>query len=196
MNMIWNRLKYVLSPQFDVYDVIKGVVRNRVADIGFGTGFGTHLFNVNGKEVYGYEIDEIAIHFAKSVFPFKALHFEYGDIIKGIDGPGFDYVIMIDVLEHLKKERMALENVKKMMLPGATFICSTPNRLSRYRKGECHVREYGPKEFEGILKRVFISVSLRNYRLEPLVSQFENPMIAVCRNTDTVPQSVKEKENG
>ena len=75
MNMIWNRLKYVLSPQFDVYDVVKKTVRNRVADIGFGTGFGTHLFSVNAKEVYGYEIDEAAIQFAKTVFPFKALHF-------------------------------------------------------------------------------------------------------------------------
>jgi len=196
MNMIWNRLKYVLSPQFDVYDVVKKTVRNRVADIGFGTGFGTHLFSVNAKEVYGYEIDEAAIQFAKTVFPFKALHFDYGDILKGIDGPTFDYVVMIDVIEHLKKERTALENVKKMMIPGGTFICSTPNRLSRYRKGECHVREYAPKELEGILKRVFVSVSLRNYRLEPLVSQYENPMLAVCRNTDAVTQSTKEKANG
>lgn len=186
--MIWNRLKYVLSPQFDVYNIIKDIVRDRVADIGFGTGFGTHLFNVNAKEVYGYETDEDAIQFAKSVFPFRNIHFEYGDILKGIDGSGFDYVIMIDVIEHIEKERIALDNVKKMMLPGGTFICSTPNRLSRYRKGECHVREYAPKEFEGILKRHFVSVSLRNYRLEPLASQNENPIIAVCRNDETVTQ--------
>jgi 2-polyprenyl-3-methyl-5-hydroxy-6-metoxy-1,4-benzoquinol methylase len=196
MYLIWNRFKYVLSPQFDIYDTVKKVVRNKVADIGFGTGFGTHLLNVNSKEVYGYEVDENAIQFAKAVFPFRNLHYEYGDIIKGISGQEFNYVIMIDVLEHLKDERKALDNVKKMMAKDGTLILSTPNRLSRYRKGESHVREYAPKELEGILKRHFVSVSLRNYRLEPLASQYENPLLAVCRNDETVPQSAKEKSNG
>lgn len=196
MYLIWNRFKYVLSPQFDIYDVIKKVVRNKVADIGFGTGFGTHLLNVNAKEVYGFEIDENAIQFAKAVFPFKNLHYEYGDIVKGIAGQEFNYVVMIDVIEHIHDEKKALDNIKKMMAKDGTLILSTPNRLSRYRKGESHIREYAPKELEGILKRHFVSVSLRNYRLEPLAGQYENPLLAVCRNDETVPQSTKEKSNG
>lgn len=196
MYLIWNRFKYVLSPQFDIYNVIKRIVRNKVADIGFGIGFGTHLLNVNAKEVYGFEIDENAIQFAKAVFPFKNLHYEYGDIVKGITGQEFNYVVMIDVIEHIKDEKKALDNVKKMMAKDGTLILSTPNRLSRYRKGESHVREYAPKELEGILKRHFVSVSIRNFRLEPLASQYENPLIAVCRNDETVPQSAKEKSNG
>jgi len=196
MYLIWNRFKYVLSPQFDIYDVIKKVVRNKVADIGFGTGFGTHLLNVNAKEVYGYEIDENAIRFAKAVFPFRNLHFEYGDIVKGISGQEFNYVVMIDVIEHIKDEKNALENVKKIMAKDGTLILSTPNRLSRYRKGESHVREYAPKELEGILKRHFVSVRICNYRLEPLAGQYENPLIAVCRNDETVPHFAKEKSNG
>jgi 2-polyprenyl-3-methyl-5-hydroxy-6-metoxy-1,4-benzoquinol methylase len=196
MYLIWNRFKYVLSPQFDIYCIIKSVVRNKVADIGFGTGFGTHLLNVNAKEVYGYETDENAIQFAKAVFPFKNLHFEYGDIVKGITGQEFNYVTMIDVLEHIKDEKTALDNAKKMMAKDGTLILSTPNRLSRYRKGESHVREYAPKELEGILKRHFVSVRICNYRLEPLASQYENPLIAVCRNDETVPQSMKDKTSG
>jgi len=181
MYLLWNRFKYVLSPQFDIYREVSMVVRDRVADIGFGTGFGTHLFNVKAKEVYGYDVDEDAIQFAKTVFPFKNLYFEYGDITEGIGG-AFDYVVMIDVLEHLKQDMTALKNIKEMMTDGGTFIMSTPNRLSRYRKAENHHREYAPKELEGKLKRIFVSVSLRNYRLEPLASQYENPILAICRN--------------
>jgi len=182
MYLLWNRFKYVLSPQYDIYSEVSKVVRDKVADVGFGTGFGTHLFNVKAKEVYGYEIDEDAIQFAKSIFPFKKLYFEHGDIVKGISGPYFDYVIMIDVLEHIKQDMEALRNIKKMMKDGGTFIMSTPNRLSRYRKGANHVREYASKELEGKLRRIFVNVSLRNYKLEPLVSQYENPLLAVCRN--------------
>ena len=181
MYLMWNRLKYVLSPQFDIYSQISGVVNGRVADVGFGTGFGTHLLMTNAKEVHGFEVDKDAIQFAKKVFPFKKLYFDYGDITKEIPGQ-FDYVIMIDVIEHIKHDRKALENAKKMLAKNGTLILSTPNRLSRYRKAETHYREYAPKEFEGILKRVFVSVDLKNYHLEPLASDYENPILAICKN--------------
>lgn len=181
MYLIWNRLKYVLSPQYDIYSEVSKVVRDRVADIGFGTGFGTHLFNIKAKEVYAYEIDDNAIRFAQDVFPFKNIHFNYGDIVRGINHKSFDYVIMIDVIEHIKDDKKALMNVKKMLTKKGTFICSTPNRLSRYRKADTHYREYSPEEFEGSLRSVFSSVRLKNYRLEPLTSQADNPIIAICR---------------
>ena len=184
MYLIWNRFKYVLSPQFDIYTEVAKIVRDKVADIGFGTGFGTHLFSVKAKEVYGYDVDEDAVKFARTVFPFKNLYFEHGDITKGIKGVSFDYIIAIDVLEHINHDMVALQNIKKIMSSGGTFILSTPNRLSRYRKSENHCREYAPKELEGKLKRVFVNVSLRNYRLEPLASQYENPILAVCRNEE------------
>jgi 2-polyprenyl-3-methyl-5-hydroxy-6-metoxy-1,4-benzoquinol methylase len=184
MYLLWNRFKYVLSPQFDIYEQIAPIVRDKVADIGFGTGFGSHLLTINAKEVYAYDVDDDAITFARKVFPFKGLYFEHGDIAKGIDGPKFDYVTMVDVIEHIKKHTVALQHVKAMMNKGGTFICSTPNRLSRYRKSEDHVREYAPRELKGILKRVFVSVHLKNYKLEPLVSMYENPILAVCRNEE------------
>jgi len=183
MYLIWNRLKYVLSPQFDIYKVLAGLVRGKVADIGFGTGFGMHLFSTIADEVYGYEIDEGAIRFAQEVFPLKNLNFQYGDITKGIGivGGGFDYVTMVDVIEHIPDDLAAIENVKLMMAQGGTFICSTPNRLSRYRKSENHQREYSTKELENLLGRAFYSVSLRNHCLEPITSIYDNPIIAVCR---------------
>ena len=184
MYLLWNRFKYVLSPQFDIYSEVAKIVNGTVADIGFGTGFGTHLFNVKAKEVYGYDIDEDAIKFSRAIFPFKNLYFEYGDITKGITMTPFDYVTMIDVLEHIKQEMATLRNVKAMLKDGGTFIMSTPNRLSRYRKAENHQREYAPKELEGKLRRIFVNVSLRNYRLEPLASPYENPILAICRNEE------------
>jgi len=180
--MLWNRLKYVLSPQFDIYRKISEVVRGRVADIGFGVGFGTHLFLVNGREICGYDISEQAISFAQEVFPFSKLVFRYGNIEKDIDDTPYDFITMIDVIEHLKDQKHALHNVKKLMAVNGTFICSTPNRLSRYRKSANHVKEFAPKEFEALLKSVFVSVSLRDYKLTPIVSQYENPLVAFCRN--------------
>ena len=179
---LWNRLRYVLSPQFDLYEQVAKVVRGNVADIGFGTGFGTHLLSVNAREVTAYETDREAINFAEKVFPIPKIQFRYGDITAGIDDGPYDFVIMIDVIEHIKHDKKALLNVKKLLARNGVLVISTPNRLSRYRKADTHVREYAPKEFEGLLKTAFISVSLKTYKLEPIVNQYENPLIAVCGN--------------
>ena len=175
--ILWNRMKYLLSPQYDIYRAISKVVSGKVADIGFGTGFGMHLLAQNA-EVTGYEVDKGSIDFAQSVFPY--LTFKQGDIRKGIEGK-FDFVIIIDVIEHIKQDKKALENVRAMLNPDGKLILSTPNRLSRYRKSSNHIREYAPKELEGILKRIFFNkVELRDYQLKPLVNQYENPIIAIC----------------
>jgi len=179
---LWNRLRYVLSPQFDLYNSVTKVVRGNVADVGFGTGFGTHLFTVNAHTVTGYEIDECGIRFAEKVFPMPKLRFKYGDIQKGIDDTGYDFITMIDVIEHIKHDKQALLNAKKMMAKGGTLIVTTPNRLSRYRKSDNHIREYAPKELETLLKTAFVHVSMRTYTLEPLINGYENPLVAVCRN--------------
>lgn len=174
--LIWNRIKYLLSPQFDIYKEVSKIVSGSVVDIGFGTGFGTHLLAQNA-EVIGYEIDEAGIKFATDAFP--NVSFKYGNIQEGINGT-FDFVVMIDVLEHLRQNEKSLINVKKMLNNTGKLILSTPNRLSRYRKSDDHIREYAPNELEGILKRYFKNVEIKNYKLEPPVSQFDNPIIAIC----------------
>jgi len=180
MHVLWNRLKYVLSPQFDIYRTVAEVVRGKVADIGFGTGFGTHLLAQNADEVHGYDVDEDALQFAKTVFPFKELKFHHGDISKGIVGK-YDYVVMIDVIEHIKDDMTAIVNVRKMINKNGSFICSTPNRLSRYRKAETHVREYSPQELGSLLANVFPFVDIKNHRFEPIATDYEHPLLAVCR---------------
>jgi 2-polyprenyl-3-methyl-5-hydroxy-6-metoxy-1,4-benzoquinol methylase len=182
MMELWNRLRYVLSPQFDIYEQVAKVVRGNVADMGFGTGFGTHLLTANARGVTGYETDKDAVGFAEKVFPIPKLQFKHGDIAKGIDADGeYDFVVMIDVIEHIRNDKQAILNAKKMLAKRGTLIISTPNRLSRYRKADTHVREYAPKEFESVLKMAFPNVILKTFKLEPMVSGYENPMVALCR---------------
>ena len=181
MSVIWNRLQYVLSPQFDIYDTLKDVVSGRVADIGFGTGFGMHLLASRAHEVVGYEVDEEAIGFARRVFPFANMKFDYGDVSLGIHAKDFDYVVMVDVFEHLQNPTQAMGNVKGMLKNDGTAFISTPNRLSRYRQSANHYREYSPNEMMEVLSRKFSSVGLFNHALEPISSEYENPLIAVCR---------------
>lgn len=181
MYEIWNRFQYMLSPQFDIYENVAKVVRGKVADIGCGTGFGTHILTRNAIEVHGYEIDNGALGFAHRVFANKRVWFSHGDIVKGIEGE-FDFVTMIDVIEHIEQDRRALQNCKAIMKDSGVFILSTPNRLSRYRKARTHIREYSHAELKTLLKQVFTSVDIRDFKLDAPTSKYSNPIVAVCGN--------------
>jgi len=178
---LWGRLRYVLSPQFDIYEQVAKVVSGGVADVGSGTGLGTHLLARNADYVVGYEIDDGARSFAERTFSNGKVNFSLADVTKMPVGVKYNFVTMIDVIEHIKDDYIALESVKKMLFTSGKFIVSTPNRLSRYRKSEYHVREYAPPEFGGLLRSVFDTVDLMDFEMKPLESVYTNPILAVCQ---------------
>jgi 2-polyprenyl-3-methyl-5-hydroxy-6-metoxy-1,4-benzoquinol methylase len=181
---LWSRLRYVLSPQFDIYEQVANAVDGKVADIGSGTGFGTHLLTRNAIHVDGYEVDEAAYNFAKRSFSNGHIEFFNESITGTIAGNfegGYNFITMIDVIEHIQEDKLAIQNVKRLLTEGGTFICSTPNRLSRYRKSDYHVREYSPRNLKGLLSSMFREVTLVDYRMQPLESEYENPIMGVCK---------------
>jgi len=187
-DILWNRLKYILSPQFDIYNKIKDLISGDVADIGSGSGFGTYLLSINAEAVVGFDSDESAIKFSKSVFAFKNVNFVFGDIVVGIGGK-YDFVTMIDVIEHIEDDLKALQNVRNMLKENGILILSTPNKHSRYRKSDFHIREYSPKTLFNFLKSIFPYVYLKNYDLKEH-TKYDNPIIAFCSN------NILEEKNG
>lgn len=178
-NEIWNRLQYVLSPQFDIYEQASKIVNGRVADIGCGTGFGTNILARNAIHVDGYDFDPHARNFASRVFSNRKLHFWQGDIADpDWSCPKiYDYVLMIDVIEHIVQDVRAITNCKKMLKSGGTFILSTPNTLSRYRKSDNHIKEYKPSEIKGLLDNIFKEVEIVDYMFKPATSIYMNPIV-------------------
>jgi len=184
MSVYWNRLRYVLSPQFDIYVEASRRVRGKVADVGSGTGFGAHILTRNAKRVDGYEFDTDARDFAQTCFANGHITFFPGDITNPMFltllPRKYNWVTMIDVIEHIQDDNAAVANVAGMLELGGAFICSTPNKLSRYRKSENHVREYSQDELKSLLKRCFKRVVICDYRLRISESEYDNPIVAVC----------------
>lgn len=178
---LWGRLSYMLSPQFDIYEAVAKVVHGNVMDIGSGTGFGTHLLARNASKVVGCEIDKTALKFADKAFSNGNISFHSLDVTQPISPAAYDYVTMIDVIEHIRNDLKAIQNCACLLHENGTFICSTPNRLSRYRKSAYHVREYSPDELRQLLSKVFKNVGLVDFQLQPMESEYTNPILAVCQ---------------
>lgn len=187
MSILLNRMLYMMTPQFDVYEQVAEIVYGSVADVGCGLGFGTQLFMKKAACVVGYDIDGDFLSFASRSFTHPKLTFKQGDILSGrwpctIEG-SFDVVTMIDVIEHIEYDNDAVQQAGSLLAPEGIFICSTPNRLSRYRKSDNHVREYDPDQLATLLDGYFSEVKICTYGLERLKLKTQNPLIAICQNT-------------
>lgn len=177
---LWDRLIYILSPQYEIYRTCSRVVKGRVADVGCGTGFGTHLLTLQADSVRAFDVDLGALRFAAQCFPFPNLEFIYRDVTKGLDSL-YDYIVMIDVIEHIEDDKGAIRNVAAHLDKGGLFLCCTPNRLTRRSLYPGHVREYSPGEFKKLLETSFSTVDIRNYKLaESKDLKNESPLLAVC----------------
>lgn len=179
MSILTNRLKYVLSPQADIYKQMSEITSGWIADIGCGLGFGSNLLLKNAKLVCGYDHTKEYLDFANWCFP--SIKFLKHNILDGPLPYIYDYITMIDVIEHIDDDELAINNTSKSLKDGGTLILSTPNKASRYRKSDNHIREYNPQELKELLQASFNNVRLMSYDWVNIETGYENPIIAICK---------------
>jgi glycosyltransferase involved in cell wall biosynthesis/ubiquinone/menaquinone biosynthesis C-methylase UbiE len=97
---------------------------SKVLDLGCSSGLLAEQVRANGHRVTGVDRQE----FPESID--RLDEFAIGDLEDGIPpqvGSGFDVVLAGDVLEHLRRPELLLEEIKRVMDPGGRLIISVPN---------------------------------------------------------------------
>lgn len=181
-DVLWRRLRYFLSPQWDHYHAIAPHLKGKaVLDIGCGTGFGAVQLAAFATRVHGTDIDADAIAFCQSSWPGERLDFSVSDIL--VARPwSFDAVVMIEVLEHVVDRGLALQNIRSLLNPGGVFYVSARNALADLRRNDLHEDEKTATELFAELSPLFSSVELYDYSLtKPQTDQSRvTPIVAVC----------------
>ena len=80
------------------------------------------------------------------------------DIIDYDPGECFDYILVIEVLEHIKHPHAAAQNLYKLLKPGGTLVLSTPFLFPLHDRPYDYFRftKYGLAELFGHFDRVVI----------------------------------------
>ncbi len=157
----------MIARHFCAYKFAKDFVLGKtVLDIGCGEGYGSYYLAGFAKEVAGLDYDKAIIDYAKDKYQRSNLIFNSIDI-KNLNSLNnkFDIICTFQVIEHFQDPRRFLEDVKLLLNPAGTYICSTPNKLDASPNSDTplnkfHVKEYFLEEFKNLLKPYFKEVNM------------------------------------
>jgi ubiquinone/menaquinone biosynthesis C-methylase UbiE len=151
------------------YRWVSGLTVGRsVIDAACGTGYGAALLARDGaRQVLAFDLAPEAIEEARRLYQADPLRFEVADVTRlPVPDRSCDAFVSFETIEHVQEAERFLAEVVRVLRPGGTFYCSTPNRVltnagttihdrpyNRY-----HVREYSAGELRSLLSRYFPSV--------------------------------------
>ena len=140
------------------------VSQKTVADIACGTGYGTRLLAEKGgaKKVFGVDICEPAIEYARTRHLADGCVYQVSDATAtGMADASIDVVVSFETLEHIPDDVALLHEFARILKPGGTLICSTPNGWP-LEIAPHHVSVYDRRSFTEKLSACFAPVELWN----------------------------------
>jgi len=116
-------------------DILKDVEpKSRILDIGCGDGFFLSLLRDLGFiDIQGIDPSETFLHRCRN----KALPVEKKNLFELEPGPRFDLILLIEVLEHMKEPRKALEVIRSILREEGKLLLTVPvcdSFLKRYER--------------------------------------------------------------
>jgi SAM-dependent methyltransferase len=107
--------------------------RGTLLDFGCGTGAQTLLFLDDVERIVGVDVDATSIEKFHQTIARRSLGqrveaIEYDGRTLPLADASVDFAISFEVLEHVLDERRALEELRRVLKPGARLAMSVPNR--------------------------------------------------------------------
>lgn len=133
----------------------------RVLDIACGTGYGCHMVAKERKrevtELIGVDIDEETIRYASREYHHQKVAYVQGDAADPAlpDRLGvFDTILSFETIEHVRDDRLFMNNVHRMLKPGGTLVLSSPFGRGRGMPTSepFHVHQLTPEQFRELFE--------------------------------------------
>lgn len=143
-----------------------GYVRGKtVIDCACGTGEGTRTFAMAGAQhVYAYDISPEAVRITADRCGDAGVSVSVGDVAALPLPDNFaDLFISFETFEHLPQPERLMVEAHRVLKPGGTFLCSTPNRdvsspgytIDSKPWNSFHSKEYNAAEFVSLAQGIF-----------------------------------------
>ncbi|MGY6744565.1 MAG: class I SAM-dependent methyltransferase [Cecembia sp.] len=141
------------------YIAAKPWIKGDLLEVGCGEGRGVEILIENADSYLG--IDKIQEVVDRLTIKYPQANFKQAFIppFTGIADNSFDTVVSFQVIEHIKNDRLFLEEIKRVLKPGGKAIISTPNIRHTLSRNPWHIREYTPRQLKELCLGVFEKVT-------------------------------------
>jgi len=173
------------------FDILNPVSEKNILDIGCGRGEIAYYAAKKGCEIYSVDYSIAAVEITKKTLERlpdeqrRLVRVQCVDIINAHIEEKFDYIVMIDVLEHLTvyQTEVLFEKFGKLLKEGGKVFISTPNGLyEQFFYNLKHIVQYPwkpvktlfrifkgkykPKNFKEFLSKTFRIIPKKDQKLE------------------------------
>jgi len=142
-----------------IYDNISRFIGQNILEIGCGIGNITDFLIKPKKKIIGIDIDKSYTKFACGKYKkHKNVKIVHGDFLKSksVRNNSYDTVIMLNVLEHIKKDKTVINKIYKLLKKNGHLIILVPAMNFAYGElDKClgHHKRYNKKDLKKLFSR-------------------------------------------
>lgn len=166
------------------YYLAEPYIQGRLLELGCGEGRGVEILAPHCDDYLGLDkIHEVIerldreypdLDFRQAVFP----------PFDGLESNSYDVIVSFQVIEHIKNDKLFLEEIYRVLKPGGTAILTTPNIKKTLTRNPWHVREYTAQELTDLASSTFDRVEMKGVTgSERLWDYYEQNKAAVKKIT-------------
>jgi ubiquinone/menaquinone biosynthesis C-methylase UbiE len=127
-----------------------------VLDIASGSGYGTKLLSEVAKKVYGVDVSEESVEYAKENYNSKNIEYLVGDAEKiPLPDGSVDLVVTFETVEHVNNYMKFIDEIHRVLKKDGLAIISTPNDEEFAEGNHFHLHEFKYKELTSLLGKTF-----------------------------------------
>lgn len=146
---------------FRAYVEAAQLVGGKVLELGVGVGRGLEVILPAAEHYVGVDKNQKLLNLLAQQHPKAEFICQHMPPLAGIESNQFDWIISFQVIEHIAKDGLFLQEIQRVLKPGGKAIISTPNLHRSLTRNPWHVREYRPEELEQLMQGFFGKVEAR-----------------------------------
>jgi ubiquinone/menaquinone biosynthesis C-methylase UbiE len=143
------------------YYLAEEYIQGDLLEIGCGEGRGIDLLKDKCKSYTAIDkIKPVLDTLGEKYKDVKFIHDNIPPLNKVADN-SYDVIISFQVIEHIKNDKLFLEEIKRVLKPGGKALLTTPNIKMTLTRNPWHIREYTAEQLTQLASTIFDKVEMK-----------------------------------